>query len=228
MSKGARKTGGERRRQQRDALVRRSQKRRDKRTILLVGEGEETERNYFDAIKREDIVAKRFAVTVKKRHGVSPERVVEEAIGYKEQAESRGEDFDEVWCVLDVEGSEKRDSLEAAVRLAEENGITLYLSNPCFEVWLLSHFERRSRAYNNCDVVIVRLNRKWRTLCRQDYRKNDDRIYQRVSGLTEEAIENARLVREVDHRDIENTADCNSSTEVYRLVGKLMGGLEAS
>lgn len=196
-----------------------------KRTVLIVGEGRQTEPNYFREFRLESTVSERFSVTVKKGHGTSPEAVVAEALCYKEQAENRGEYYDEVWCVLDVEGLDKRESLERAIVAARQNDIVLCLSNPCFEVWLLAHFVRESRAHNTCDSVIGRLHVHWRRLCGQDYRKNDKQVYARISALTESAIDNAILVRETDHRHVANTADANSSTEVYRLVSHLLSSI---
>jgi len=218
MSRGARRTGGSRRRLSRASPVRSPMLRPVKTTILIVGEGQQTEPNYFRELKLEDNVTAKFSLTIKKGHGRSPEGVIEEALKYKQQAENRSEYYDEVWCVLDVEGPDKRESLEKAMAVAQQNDITLCLSNPCFEVWLLAHFVRQSRAYNDCDSVIVQLNSHWQKLCGQNYRKSDEHIYSRVSSLTITAIKNAKLVREIDHCDIINTADANSSTEVYKLV----------
>jgi hypothetical protein len=222
MSRGARRIGGSRRRLSRASPVRSPMRRPVKTTILIVGEGQQTEPNYFRELKLEDNVTAKFSLTVKKGHGRSPEDVIEEALKYKQQAENRVEYYDEVWCVLDVEGPDKRESLEKAMAVAQQNDITLCLSNPCFEVWLLAHFVRQSRAYNDCDSVIVQLNNYWQSLCGQNYQKNDEHIYSWVSSLTITAIENAKLVREIDHRDIINTADANSSTEVYKLVSYLI------
>jgi len=204
-------------------ILRGAKTRPVKRTVLIVGEGQETEPNYFRELKCESVVSERFAVTVKKGHGRSPEAVAEEAIKYKHRAESREEDYDEVWCVLDVERLGSRQSLEKAVTMAGQNSIELCLSNPCFEVWLLAHFVRESRSHSGCASVEQRLNLHWRQLCRQVYRKGDERVYARICHLTGTAIGNAKLVRETDHRDVANTADANSSTEVYRLVSYLLG-----
>ena len=220
MSKGARKTG---RNRASNIPSRKRIIRPFKTTIMIVGEGRETEKNYFDDLKREEIVSIKFAIKVKKGHGFSPKRVVEEAINYKQQAERRGEEFDEVWCVLDVEGVEKRESLDQAVIMARQNGITLCLSNPCFEVWLLAHFDRIAKTFLNYDAVKRELNRHWGSVCTEEYQKNDERIYERLTSLTKTAIANAKWVRETHFRDEENTADCNSSTEVYKIVGLLFG-----
>lgn len=221
MPKGARKTGGRRRREHRAELKRESRGRPEKTTVLIVGEGQETEPNYFRGLRDEPDVRSKFAVTVKKGHGFSPEAVVEEALKHKGRAEERRQEYDEVWCVLDVEGPEKRDSLNKAAALAEENDINLCLSNPCFEIWLLSHFARRGRSYRDCAAVIVELSKHWQDHCNCEYRKNDEQIYVRICDLTSTAIANAQWVRETHHTGTASVADANSSTEVYLLVKRL-------
>ena len=69
--------------------------------------------------------------------------------------------MDVILCVLDTESLETiqaKEDLAAARQEAVHNGITLYLSNPAFEVWLLAHFRRTSRSFKDCDAVIVELN----------------------------------------------------------------------
>ena len=207
------------RRRKPNRLQRRSAGRAKKTTILLVVEGEKTEPNYFWGLKQ-NALADRYSLTVKEGPGGSPEAVVKEAIKQKRIATN---DFDEVWCVLDVETPDKRDRLDDAVKLAGQNKIKPCLSNPSFEVWFLAHFEKRARAYQNCDKVIVQLNKHWQNHYQQDYQKGDDHLYRRLSPHTQKAIDNARWVRETHHQDKMNTADANSSTEVYRLVEKLLG-----
>ncbi len=61
--------------------------------------------------------------------------------------------FDEVWCVFDVDDFE----LTAAVPLAVGNDIRLAVSNPCFEVWLLLHFQACTAAMTGYDQLRRRL-----------------------------------------------------------------------
>jgi hypothetical protein len=194
-------------------------------TVLIVGEGQETEANYFDGLKRLDEVTARFTVTVRRGHGFNPESVVQEAIEHKERSQRQGKEYDEVWCILDVEGPEKRESLDRAVTLARQNDIKLCLSNPAFEVWFLAHFVRTSRAFKDCDAVIRELDKHWPQVSSAPYAKNDDRVFERLKDKLDNACKNARLVRETDHHD-DNTAECNSSTEVYQLVEHLLGRVE--
>lgn len=215
MSKGAKKTGGKRKRAQ-VTPTRKRKVRKPKRTILIVVEGEQTEKNYFFGLSRRREVRAHFSIRVKVSGGGTPSDIVQYEIDH------RDERYDEVWCVLDVEGRNRRKLAAEAVELAENSDIALCLSNPCFEVWLLSHFERKAGAFTKCDRVIDQLNKQWMKNWNQRYRKNDGGLYERVSDLTETAIGNARWVREQHHGLEKNTADCNSSTDVYKLVEYLI------
>jgi hypothetical protein len=66
-----------------------------------------------------------------------------------------GERFDEVWCVVDVDD---HTHLPAARELARREGISLAVSNPCFELWALLHFEDQ-RAHLHRDTLKQRLRR---------------------------------------------------------------------
>jgi hypothetical protein len=198
--------------------VRTSQRRPEKKTLLIVCEGRQTEYNYRDGLRREDAVARRFTVKLPKGKGGSRQQVVQRAINRKVNAR---EGFDEAWCVMDVEslGSEEsRNDLKAAVQLARDNQVTLCLSNPAFEIWILAHFIRTSRPFRDCDAVITELNKHWSQEFHVDYAKNDLRIYARIADRTPVAAANARAVREQDHGSKNDMAECNSSTEMYKLV----------
>ncbi len=200
---------------------RRSPHRPLKTAVLLVCEGKETERNYFDQLKREDAIRERFAITVQKGKGGSPEAVAKYAVERKDNSNVK---FDEVWCVMDVEDANQRASLDKALTILQKNNIKACLSNPAFEVWLLSHFERTAKMFNNCDAVIARLGKCWQKEFSTGYDKSDRAIYRRVSDRTNTAIENAMSVREKHHGMDKPAADCNPCTEVYRLVKHLLGG----
>ncbi|HBF80999.1 MAG TPA: hypothetical protein DD420_14035 [Streptomyces sp.] len=81
-------------------------------------------------------------------HG-EPKSVVRAAIEHKKRAahspQDRWTEYDQVWCVIDVEAPTPHSSLSDALRLAERHGIEVALTNPCFELWILLH-SRRCRA----------------------------------------------------------------------------------
>ncbi len=86
-----------------------------KTTILIVGEGKETEPNYFEYIKRVDQVICRFAITVKKGKGGMPKDIVQNAINRQND-----DDYDQTYCILDVEGQGRFALLPDAIKLAQK------------------------------------------------------------------------------------------------------------
>lgn len=196
-----------------------------KHTILIVGEGQETEPNYFDGLSRVQCVRNRYAVTVKKGNGRSRVQIMQEAINKK----GRGKQYDETWCVFDTESLDSDDAVNdynAAIALANKNGIEVAVSNPSFEVWLLAHFTRSSRHFSNGDAVIVELNKHWRPAFKCEYNKSDVDIFGKLFSRMEAAIDTAKTVLKKDHAGRTDIAKCNSATNVYRLVDKLLKGDE--
>jgi hypothetical protein len=194
-----------------------------KKRVLIVGEGQQTEYIYFDGLKKEDVVSRCLRVVVKKGPGISAEEVVKTAQKLVDRERIGGDYFDHVYCVIDVESPHARTGdLSRARQLAKKSNIVLILSNPSFEVWLLAHFVRSCQSFLNCDAVVNVLSQHWRSTFGRDYAKSDRDVYgTEIKSRTENAVRNARDVRETDHGggSIEQS---NSSTEVYRLVEYLL------
>lgn len=106
---------------------RRSARRPSRARILVVCGGERTEPTYLKGLR--DSLNNR-AVDIKV---LSKGRAPAQVVGYA--VAQWTPDFDEVWCVLDVDEFD----LAEAIGLAREHGINLAVSNPCFELWLLLH-----------------------------------------------------------------------------------------
>ncbi len=194
--------------------------------ILIVGEGKKTEPSYFRGLKGETVVELHSDVTVRGARGQSPESVVDKTVELKQKEEARGVEFsyDEVWCVLDVEDRHKRSSLGRAIKKAIANDVTMCLSNPCFEVWLLAHFEKKARAHNSARAATKALDTHWKKHFKQSYAKANERIYTSLADRIGTAAKNARWVREKHHDLAKGVQDCNSSTEVYLLVERMLKG----
>lgn len=124
--------------------------RPQKTTVLIVCEGKETERNYFDQLKRDEPTRRHFAITVKRGKGGSRQQVAQSAVDRMNNAD---DDFDQVWCVMDTESPEGLEETQRAVKLLDANSITPALSNPAFEIWLLAHFEKTGTGFLNCDFL---------------------------------------------------------------------------
>ena len=56
--------------------------------------------------------------------------------------ENEDDEIDEVWCVFDVEWPKNHPKLNASLQLAHSHGVQTAVSNPCFEYWLVLHFEQ--------------------------------------------------------------------------------------
>ncbi|RMI42228.1 RloB domain-containing protein [Actinomadura harenae] len=122
--------------------------------MLIVCEGEVTEVEYFEGITR-----LYRAPTVKVEcvgKGRDPLKTVNHALRLRENSEkaarSKRDSFlkiDHVWCVVDVDD---HTTLDGALRLAKRNDVHLIVSNPCFEIWLLWHYQDFASQTNRFDL----------------------------------------------------------------------------
>jgi len=65
-------------------------------------------------------------------------------------------EIDEFWCVFDVEWPRNHPGLGEAVLQARANGIKLAVSNPCFELWLILHFQGQAAWLDNNEARRLR------------------------------------------------------------------------
>lgn len=100
--------------------------------VLVFCQGEVTEPDYFDLLKQRY----RLKFSVKPR-SLNPVKLVRDAIS---QAKHDG-DWDEIYVVVDVDESSVEQIQQAARQCRTINGtkISLVVTNPCFEFWLLLH-----------------------------------------------------------------------------------------
>ena len=113
--------------------------------LLVVCGGKRTEPDYFRGLKSH---LRNPAVQIRLKPKVgAPRDLVEHA---RKIAPDGGDEFDEVWCVVD---SDEFD-LKQAVALAAKLNVRLAVSNPCFELWLLLHHQDCEAPL--CDARAVR------------------------------------------------------------------------
>jgi hypothetical protein len=124
-------------------LRRGAPKREPRRRLLVLCEGKITEPKYLQAFRHEHR-SQLVDVEVVPECGV-PKSLVELAVERKKQAEKEARrqgdpylKYDEVWCVFDVD---EHPNLPEALQQANDNGLKLAVSNPCFELWILLHFQ---------------------------------------------------------------------------------------
>ena len=189
--------------------------------ILILCEGARTEPIYFNRLKFDRRLTS-VVVRPPRARQIGPPGLLKRA-----RNELRNDPgWDEIYCVLDHDG---RDSavgkleaeLTAMNRKRASTQVEMILSDPCFELWLLLHFEFTDRPYTSvrggrsaCADVIERLQRHI-----PEYRKNTTQYLKLVEGRVSDALSNAdqlnRLSPEVQPRR-------TPYTNVSKLVARLL------
>jgi hypothetical protein len=118
-------------------LRRRRATRAPKARIVLVCEGQNTEPEYFRALKRHFNKQAIDIITVPAAGDpmTLSRRALKEA---RELRASIGTEKDRVCAIFDRDTHE---GFEEAIRFCDRNGILVGYSNPCFELWLIWHIE---------------------------------------------------------------------------------------
>lgn len=190
---------------------------RDASLIVIACEGAETEPKYFSGLK-ERLHSSKMQIEVVPRQDPSqssPDAVLRELDSFA--AEWFLRDGDTLWLVIDRDPQSWKPGMIADVaQRCHQKGYFLALSNPCFELWLLLHFEdvpaqgeeRRRQLLENRDNLLKAEEARHR-------QANPTLEYiDHFVPQTETAIERARSL------DTEPEARWPSGlgTRVYRLV----------
>ncbi|GAB2736976.1 RloB family protein [Sinomonas soli] len=105
--------------------------------MLIVTEGTKTEVQYLEGLAQ---FLRSTGVSVRdaRRKGVGrdPMGVLSAALELNELDPDGG--YDETWLVVDVD---EHATLQPALEDARSRSIPVVVSNPCFEIWLLWHYE---------------------------------------------------------------------------------------
>ena len=195
-----------------DASLRRRRSFREPRArFLIVCEGEVTEPAYFNDVRLHE----RGIIDLEVVHGGVPKTVVERAVEMKKQSEREAKRlkdenrrFDRIWCVFDVD---VHPFVAEARQRAQAHAIDLAVSNPCFELWFLLHFQSQTAHLERQRV---------QRICREympGYEKAPpcDVLRPHQTAAMERA---AQLENWQEQRD---NAGANPSTGVHRLVREI-------
>jgi hypothetical protein len=118
-----------------------------RRSILIGTNGKVTEIEYLKGLKSESWVRPRAAIVFENSAPVELVRIL--------ARRASRDDYDEVWCVCDVDEFDPGPAGSEAGRL----GVQLAWSQPCFEVWLILHKEDFSAFIENAEKCGARLAR---------------------------------------------------------------------
>lgn len=176
-------------------LQRRKPQRVTFERVLIVCEGEKTETGYLDDLRRSQ--------------GLTGVRIVGRGAGPKavwvrtQEEFERDRDYDRIFCVFDRDThahyaaviDDIRQHMKAGKigrRRAGKTVLTPVPSDPCFEFWLLLHFQATTAAFTGPGDVLSRLRR-----CEDmvSYQKNQAGLFGRLQPRLDTALANAKSVR---------------------------------
>lgn len=166
--------------------------------ILVVCGARRTEKQYIEGLcKHYRELATRVQFVT---NGVDPLTLVRKAA---KERQLRNRNYDEVWCVVDVDEFD----VEPALKLAKKHDIRVVVSNLCFENWLLLHFEECSENLREPEQVAKRLQRHL-----PDYDKTKLAFADFEHGV-DKAVERAKNRCEFGREHLQNP-----SSGMWRLV----------
>ena len=177
--------------------------------IVVATEGVSTEPEYLKVFSR--IHGDRSVSVVPIRVGGDPRTVVERAIEESEKSKrDRLATRDSVWAMFDRDDHKRFDE---ARDLARGNDIRLAISNPCFELWGILHYQEQ-----NAPLERQECQRKLGKLC-PDYNAGAGKVFgdrEAIERRYSVAVERASL--SVKRREDEGAPRGNPSTTVHLLT----------
>jgi len=192
---------------------------------LIVCEGNKTEPEYFNDLRNFERLA---CITVKVcgECGSAPISVVEHALQLYKDLTIGGEPVEEVFCVFDKDDHE---SFFRACALIEKSKkekipITAVISVPCFEYWILLHFQYNRAPFqgkgnaSSAGVVCKNVQKHIK-----GYTKGAKGLYASLKSKQADAVSHSRRAIE----DMNATGQDNPSTHVHTLVEQLLKFSEA-
>lgn len=194
------------------SLARGRPSRHPKKRFILVTEGRETEPSYFSFLNR--IRLAHVRVECVDSHGV-PSTLVDLAVEEKRALRgAAGED--EVWVVAD---RDVHPGLPDCLQKARANRVHVALSCPCFELWLLIHFDHQA-------AHLERNEAQRRTRCHlHGFDKTlTETHFRRLAGGFGEARKRAAELVSASEWD-ENPLR-NPCTTVHRLVDAILRAMQ--
>ena len=192
--------------------VRNKHDRKEKPMVIITAEGRnETEAKYFNGFKTAECP---YIIKFHKAGNVKDPTKLAASIRKRwddEDADIRT--GDKAFVVVDLDN---RDSKAREIhRLENENNVEEYIvSNPCFEVWYLLHYDYSTHSFINADAAIRELKKHYK-----GYEQNSD-MYPLLKDKMSKAIANADKLEEFHNAEEHSHPDvnCNPYTDVHNLV----------
>lgn len=195
---------------------------REPATIIIVcTEGEKTEPQYLEMFKKIHVepFVRRSVFDLKIISGVGvPMTVVDRAIQELEDLQGPLNREDSVWVMFDKDEHPK---FQEAKRTARSKGVHLAVSNPCFEIWGIYH-------YQDCQSPINRdqCQKELERLC-PSYNRKPGKIFADQNVIKYNCLDAIkRAENSLDSREREGISEGNPSTSVHCLIKTILSKVE--
>ena len=188
--------------------------------FLIICEGENTEKEYFDAFR----VVGNVVIEIKGGFSGGKTYLVKAANKLAQQKEYT--DY-EVWCVFDFDvkydNPKQKEDYEKAIKRAQENNFKVAFSNDAFELWFVLHHnliqnQHHRQEYFDMLTEIWKLEHSYETMGKKlEFCKKH---YEKLLPYQAKAIKHARKLHSLvnDGRPYHQMNPC---TTVYLLVQEL-------
>ena len=191
---------------------------------LIVCERIQTEPNYFKGLKKKinDKYGNKVDVLIPEIDIKGTGRNTTDLVNYTNKfVNYANKKYGQVWVVFDKDDY-SNEQFDKAIKTCDYN---VAWSNPNFELWLLAHLKRVDR-YISKDKIIAELNKEFKKNGLGEYRKNDDKIFDKVTsnGKINNAIINCEYMESLNKEG--QASQRNPMTTVYKIVDGLKEYLE--
>lgn len=196
----------------RESPIRRPRNPRPLRRVIRVHpEGRVTEPKYLEELARRHRDRVRIDIA---EAGAVPETLVDRACQDMDTRPRRreGPHYDEVWCVFDVD---EHPNLNSAIDRALQKRVKLAISNPCFELWLILHFQDQTAHIDRHHA-----QRLARQLGIMDGKEVRSEMFDQLENHYEDAKRRARML-DRKHRGDGSPPRSNPSTGMWRLIDSI-------
>ena len=177
--------------------------------VIIVTEGD-TERIFFNSLKQRNL---NIEIKPEKGKRTNARQLVEYCVERIKTYELNVEDGDLAICAFDIDNNSEKD-VKAALDNAENHGIIVALSNPCFELWYLLHFRDIDHHVTSREI------RGYLSKYIEDYDKTED-YRALLTPLRKEALARAKnIAKKRDIKVIRDYADdqSNPCTNVHIVI----------
>ncbi len=212
------------------SLIRKGEIRYPLKAYLIACEGICTEPNYINGLVRFEKANRRIAdgtvVKIASHQHSDPFGVLEDLLNTPNK-----NSYDECWIVIDRDetelkgkgfGGHTEENFNKALDECMKYNVDVACSNPCFELWIVLHFEFRDTACSRNDIQ-KRALKKVNSILQKDkqLKKVDDlKTIENLYILLKDRVVTAR--RNAEKIKTNESNKSNPSTGMYKLLNSLL------